>query len=442
MKILSAYSDTESFIDKKIDTNLYFKWIEFISNFKKEIDNDSQIKNIFKISTKGKEILLIDDQAENGWNDVLEKGIFKNHNITAVTVKDDAEAKVKEFKYDLILLDLRLNNEDDKELKPENLSGFKLLQKIREDFFTSKNFSTPVVIFTASNKAWNIDEVLENGADGFYIKENPNFSDWNTSKENYKTFKKLLSRLCLIIEKDVDSGKSIYTLSQKRGEVKKLIDKIHKANYRIKNENIRKRIDEKLKLGYGQLFDKTSKFKQDHFLHNNEILSFLIFWSILEEISAEYYNKQSFKLKKNKDGCYSFNNWCLGEKKVVWETSNLNSNTHEYQTLLSKFPKENFEEVIHNDSVIKYHELIINLSNQIKGIIAFYFNSINSSISQEILSSNFKLLNRYRNQIDFTHSSVETILNNSIKDNINNEAYTKNIKMLKFLLDIMPKEKS
>ena len=72
--------------------------------------------------------------------------------------------------YDVIFLDLRLLKEEDKVNQISNISDFtgtKVLRKIKDI-----NKGIQVIIFTASNKVWNIEKLLEIGANGYYIKEN------------------------------------------------------------------------------------------------------------------------------------------------------------------------------------------------------------------------------------------------------------------------------
>lgn len=71
----------------------------------------------------------------------------------------------KLFPYDLIILDLRLERLKDKEALPHEISGVKLLRKIKEI-----DPSIPALMFTASEKAMNYREVIDLGASGYWIK--------------------------------------------------------------------------------------------------------------------------------------------------------------------------------------------------------------------------------------------------------------------------------
>lgn len=146
--------------------------------------------------------ILIDDNADIGWSELLKNLIEKwivypGRNCHLQPIKTFEEAyKIEDYsKFDIVFLDLRLKPEEDKpntNLPIEKFSGFKLLQKIK-----TLNKGIQVIILTASNKAWNMAKLLKEGADGYYIKESPeyNFSD-AFSQQNYTEFKKTIER-CL-----------------------------------------------------------------------------------------------------------------------------------------------------------------------------------------------------------------------------------------------------
>jgi DNA-binding NarL/FixJ family response regulator len=193
--------------DSEFKKRLYFKYISAFNNIEKlkptqqKIieDNKRIIKANLKILgniNKPKRILLIDDEASKGWEDVLRK-VFRtlpSENFVVINekVKDfeafsnDSKSVIESEKFDLYLVDLRLNGlDEDENLKTEDFSGMKILKKIK-----SHNEGNQVIIFTASNKVWNLRALLDAGADGYYMKESPEYNFSNVvSKQNYKDFK-------------------------------------------------------------------------------------------------------------------------------------------------------------------------------------------------------------------------------------------------------------
>lgn len=219
---LAEVTGNKNLLDKYFESNpkikdnqsdLYFKYLISQSSFNGIINSSKKT-----ISATGKNILLIDDEESKGWAVIL-KELLQGSNFESVLNNDNFKstvtAKISEkingiSKWDLILLDLRLyENEDkgDESLKSASqFSGGKLLTEIKND-----NKGVQVIMFTASNKAWNMRELQELGADGFYIKESPEYSkDHNFSIGNYKNFEKQISH-CF----SRNLLKNIYFTSQK-----------------------------------------------------------------------------------------------------------------------------------------------------------------------------------------------------------------------------------
>ncbi len=144
------------------------------------IDNKQQkyLANKISIHAQGKKVLLIDDEAEKGWSDILSKMLI-GANLEVISEKVasydafslSAKNIIEALDYDLVFLDLRLNGVDEENtMSPLEFSGMKVLQKIK-----GLNKGVPVIMFTASNKAWNLKAMLDAGADGYYIKESPEY---------------------------------------------------------------------------------------------------------------------------------------------------------------------------------------------------------------------------------------------------------------------------
>lgn len=160
--------------------DLYFKYLQAFAESQSKQEGEIKLPELADIKAENKQILLIDDEADNGWGDVL-KPLFKN-NLTCISGKGksvedfykEAKDAVKNPVWDLILLDLRLDPKEDiggNEYKmARQYSGAKLLEYIKQ-----QNGGNQVIMFTASNKAWNMQELLKMRADGYYVKESPEF---------------------------------------------------------------------------------------------------------------------------------------------------------------------------------------------------------------------------------------------------------------------------
>lgn len=178
--------ETNNELIKKARLSLYFKYVRALSLGTKDIEDIIQqvetpyAHTIFKnIEATGKKILLIDDEADKGWDDVLRK-MLPNAEFKTIqeqvpdydSLSEGAKKAIESGKYDLIFLDLRMNGVAEEDtLSPNDFSGMKILKAIKE-----QNKGNQVIMFTASNKAWNMKALLDAGADGYYIKESPEYS--------------------------------------------------------------------------------------------------------------------------------------------------------------------------------------------------------------------------------------------------------------------------
>jgi len=195
------------------------------------------------IDAAGKKILLIDDEANKGWESVLRK-VFKTScpedfvviNETVNNYDNFTESQkqiIEKGDFDLYLIDLRLNGTAEEDnLKTEDFSGTKVLEKIK-----SLNKGNQVIIFTASNKVWNLKALLDAGADGYYMKESPEYSfSKEFSEQNYKRFEEDVKR-CL----KRDYLKKIYSLIQKK--IKPKIYSLADEQYKDFKQELQRQID-------------------------------------------------------------------------------------------------------------------------------------------------------------------------------------------------------
>lgn len=179
-------SETNNELIKKARLSLYFRYVRALSLGTKDIEDIIQkvetpyAPTSFKnIEATGIKILLIDDEADKGWDDVLRK-MLPNSQFKTIqeqvpdydSLSEGAKKTIESGKYDLIFLDLRMNGVAEEDtLSPNDFSGMKILKAIKE-----QNKGNQVIMFTASNKAWNMKALLDAGADGYYIKESPEYT--------------------------------------------------------------------------------------------------------------------------------------------------------------------------------------------------------------------------------------------------------------------------
>ena len=251
----------------KARKQLYFKYVEAINYAPEKLSqpisiiSESSKPKSNPIDATGKKILLIDDEADKGWRDVLSV-LFKKSNqsldfqvidrkITGWNALSEDEKKlILESNFDLFLIDLRLTgSEEEDTAKPEDFSGTDVMRKIKQH-----NAGNQVIMFTASNKAWNLKALLDFGADGYYIKESPeyNFPE-KFSVENFEVFRKEVDK-CL--EKDYLREAHVLIESVKR------LLKLLKGSKLIKSDVIATTF---LDQGFNALYQATSYKKEFYF---------------------------------------------------------------------------------------------------------------------------------------------------------------------------------
>lgn len=340
-------------------------------------------------------ILLIDDLSEKGWKSILELAVTKEReSIEIASNTEEAYFKLNN-KYDVIFLDMRLSEEDHKVKNVEEYSGFKLLKHIKKEF-TSINFSTPIILFTASTKIWNIDKFKEYGVDSFYIKEHPDhiFSE-DFSKENLKNLQTDFLNL-LTLGKFRENVWNFCTL---------ILNTLNENKYfnsqGTRDQKIKKRIQDKVKLGYGHLFVSITKLEKDLLLFDKEALSFIIFWSILEEISKGFTEfNATWNAKYERAGSWKFRNKQFFIEYIPSENHCI-INYDSFNKKSNQIKEDN-----------KYYNGVINLSEQIYSLLYAYSDKENF----EILSKQFKNINSYRNKVDYIHSSELNIFTKDLFD--------------------------
>lgn len=198
-KVLAIPEDNTLLQDIKnnIEGLLYYKFLQ--SKF--PIESESNEAS-FKIQGKGK-ILYIDDEWNKGWNVVfnnflsISPNLEKDFEVFEYEFKDktediiikDCENKIKDSDPAIVVLDLRLAESDfETNKKTSSLTGFKILQITKE-----MNPGIRVIIFTASNKVWNLIELQNAGADGFVLKESPELGvNKNYTKTSVEKFALLI----------------------------------------------------------------------------------------------------------------------------------------------------------------------------------------------------------------------------------------------------------
>lgn len=324
-------------VNSAVNSNLYFKYLKTVyqTNELKPIDERNLI-----IKNNGR-VLVIDDELNKGWGEIFDYLLGELNNVyidnlgwgfskkTRENIISESLHKIIHENIDLVILDFRLHPEDFKEQNIKDVTGYKLLEEIKKH-----NKGIQVIIFSATNKIWNLQELQKAGADGFVIKE----SIVNSTGDNF-TKQSVLNFISSI---DDCLGKIFLIDFYKKLEFleKKLIPR---KNFKKSTDPLPKEfVDEVLKwldLSYSQL---TSNLGQ-----NNLTATFLFLFSVLENISNRIIQVENpirinssgdqhfefrssskklmdFRMDKNGD-YYNTGNKLVSQKGIPWTQKIINT---------------------------------------------------------------------------------------------------------------------
>ena len=202
-------------VSKDIEDFLYF-------NYLKSIYPESGIeRHNVEIVGNGR-ILLVDDECNKGW-DIFFRELLKSNqeiqfdsigsnfkNLSAEDIEETTIRKIIDFKPTVVILDLRLNDNDFDVASPHEMIGAKILSRIKCEI----NKGIQVIAFSASNKVWNY---LPLPFDGIILKESPEQS----VKADY-TYE-CLNNLQKTIEKGIERGQWLTKVYEKVKRIKDLV---------------------------------------------------------------------------------------------------------------------------------------------------------------------------------------------------------------------------
>jgi len=180
----------------EVENELYFKYAKTLHT-----KQDIEPKNIIKPTKKGK-VLLIDDEWNKGWADILKTALTKDglefsafeydfkdkSNFNLIVQLNFKELKNLVAEADVVILDLRLIESDHENEDIDNYSGVKILQKIHEI-----NAGIQVIMLTATSKSTILEKLYEKKILGYIKKEHPDDKSIDTV-ENINKFVRLVDK--------------------------------------------------------------------------------------------------------------------------------------------------------------------------------------------------------------------------------------------------------
>ena len=201
--MLKWKNEMPNLLDKELSKSLYYKFLVAKygrhDRFPKKHKYDAKINGI-----AGKTILYIDDEYDKGWETIL-RYIFESSDAKFVCFKDFDKKMSRDELIDRItnfletqdadcyLVDLRLHEDDFSAARIGDLTGHAISKYIK-----SQNAGNQIVVFSASNKVWNLnEEIFKIGASGYALKESPDMNlDRTESLKLFQDFVKAIQLAC------------------------------------------------------------------------------------------------------------------------------------------------------------------------------------------------------------------------------------------------------
>ena len=283
---INTNDDDIEIIAKNIENSLYFKYLKTIYPITKSKELSS-IK--IEKNNKNPKVLYIDDEAEKGWNEVFATILYDNNELNYISSDIDYKTlskneiisssiqRIKEDNIDIVILDFRLHSSDfSKNISIQEVTSVQILKAIKE-----YNAGIQVIIFSATNKIWNLQALESLGADGFIIKEAPeNSVNSYFTQDTIKNFQK-------VMEKSIRMTflKEAYSIMN---EIKIYLNKkgVNKKENELKNEII---------LQLETAFECLKKTESSNYFK----LSYISLFKIIELITVFYVEGRFLKKGKN-----------------------------------------------------------------------------------------------------------------------------------------------
>lgn len=273
------------------------------------------------------QVLLIEDEADKGWEVVLQSMIVDDENCVELEVIPksgpfdylDALSEATGGSWDAILCDLRLSSWKDPDhtassdpTEKSEYSGVDLVSEIK-----SAAPFVPIIAFTSSNNVWTIEATEDAGVQHYWVKESPK------KKRNDAYSQKSAAELLTAIKDSVARRRKwrfleelFSSLSTRRQE-----DRYTEMFARITSkEEVKKRlkaIEKLLRRAYGFCYRSPSTFQRDELEHSREDSHnhvFLQLWGCLNEIlQLRFHNPERKRCRMLRSD---------GSAEIYWETPN------------------------------------------------------------------------------------------------------------------------
>ncbi|GGG88482.1 hypothetical protein GCM10011416_00930 [Polaribacter pacificus] len=297
-KTINVSDDRIEAIENKIESNLYFKYLNTIYPIiKSDVITDDKLKITYSGTPK---VLYIDDEVEKGWGEIFAhffddiNEIYFDYlvedfkNINQEQLIKSAIQKIKDDDIDLVLLDFRLLPGDFNKKNIKEITGVKILNEIKE-----LNPGIQVIIFSATNKIWNLQNLQDAGADGFILKESPE----NSVEDGFTV-------------KSIENMVHVFNSCFERNFLKAFHLKIDELKTELLPRKNFKKVSNPLDINFVDEVLKWLQLSCELLAKNlntaSKTSSFLFLFSVLENLSNQIVSSEPIKIDNRSDVYFEF----------------------------------------------------------------------------------------------------------------------------------------
>lgn len=358
------------------------------------------------------DVLIVDDHADSGWLTVIRKVFSQKCSLVAISEKSEnfqLESAITTAIHrdsDMIISDLRLTNFDQNSTGRDGqpLSGIALVKQVK----THKP-NVPIVIITASEKAWNSQLAIDAGADLYWIKENPQMvSNVSYSIENLN---QLVQGINILLRKKMNSGRLWRSYLKVRAvnfsSPLLMALQIHHSQTAI--EESWKIMSLRLLRAYGYLDAPQTGFHENSFQQKNLDIAYLLVWSCINDLLSLLFLLKGdlYYVMRIMGGTYHWVHYCTrqlkanGKYKFTWEPSF-------EQALANSINLTNCRIIERSTLESKYRPGIT--------IGAEHFQAFLRFENQQALEESFQACRTLRNALDIEHGDFQHAANATMGD--------------------------
>lgn len=163
-----------------VKDTLYFRYLsQYYSTQSIKRISDAKLKIEKQKNYPELNVLFVDDEADSGWDVLMCHLLFEKNKISYDCINggfkgysqdeiiQEVMLRIRENGVNLVILDLRLHP-NDSSANINGITGFKLLKEVK-----NYNKGIQVIVFSATNKIWNLEALQKEHLDGFLLKESP-----------------------------------------------------------------------------------------------------------------------------------------------------------------------------------------------------------------------------------------------------------------------------